>query len=132
MSIIFYHNSEQEELAKETKAEQERILGQQIQTEVRPASGFCMAEAYHQKYYLRYAPAFWREFRDLYPMEDDLVNSTAVARVNGYLGGYGRLRDLQAEIDRLGLSQDIAKELLEMVSLRTGSTEQCPLPESAG
>ncbi|MFH1636164.1 MAG: peptide-methionine (S)-S-oxide reductase, partial [Chloroflexota bacterium] len=35
----------------------------------------------------------------MYPDSDDFVNSTAAARVNGYLGGYGTLADLQAEID---------------------------------
>ena len=94
-SIVFYHNREQEQLALETKALQESSLGREIHTEIRPASGFYMAEAYHQKYYLRSASAFWREFRDIFPLEETLVNSTATARVNGYLGGNGTLEDLQ-------------------------------------
>ena len=50
-----------------------------------------------------------------HPDPADLVNSTAAARVNGYLGGYGTLADLQAEIDDLGLSPEAREELLGIV-----------------
>ncbi|MFZ0131742.1 MAG: hypothetical protein WAK95_04320 [Desulfobacterales bacterium] len=40
-----------------------------------------------------------------------MVDSTAAARVNGYLGGCGTAADLQADIDRLGLSDDAARYL---------------------
>ena len=54
----------------------------------------------------------------IYPDPADIVNSTAAARVNGYLGGYGTLADLQAEIDRLGLSPEAQSALLEIVGRR--------------
>ena len=132
MSIIFYHNQEQERLAIETKALQESGLGQKVSTEIWPAPDFYLAEAYHQKYYLRNASAFWREFRDLYPQDEGFVNSTAAARVNGYLGGNGALEDLQAEIDTLGLSSERADELLATVAPRADPTEQCPVPAPQG
>jgi hypothetical protein len=43
------------------------------------------------------------------------MNSTAAARVNGYLGGYGTSSSLKADIDRLGLSNAARDELLERV-----------------
>jgi hypothetical protein len=43
------------------------------------------------------------------------MNSTAAARVNGYLGGYGTPAALQADIDRLGLSEAAREELLQRV-----------------
>ncbi|HYQ47957.1 MAG TPA: hypothetical protein VEP69_02720 [Thermodesulfovibrionales bacterium] len=47
----------------------------------------------------------------------DFVNSTAVSRVNGYLGGYGSSSQLKKEIDSLGLSPEGRKRLIESVSL---------------
>ena len=66
-------------------------------------------------YRLRGSPTFMDEFAAIYPDPADLVNSTAAVRVNGYLGGYGTLADLQAEIDDLGLSPEAREELLEIV-----------------
>jgi hypothetical protein len=43
------------------------------------------------------------------------VNSTAAARVNGYLGGHGSLSQLQAELSGLGLSAAGAENLLHIV-----------------
>ena len=45
------------------------------------------------------------EFRALYPAGADFVASTAAARVNGYLGGYGSLEQLRSEREELGLSR---------------------------
>ena len=55
------------------------------------------------------------EFAAIYPDPADLANSTAAARVNGYLGGYGTLANLQAGIDDLGLSPEAREELLGIV-----------------
>ncbi len=59
-----------------------------------------------------------KEFSEIYPAAEDLVDSTAAARVNGYLGGYGSLADLRADLSRLGLSPAGGKRLLEIVSPR--------------
>ena len=56
-----------------------------------------------------------RQFQQHYPQAVDLMNSTAAARVNGYLGGYGTSASLKADIDRLGLSEAAREELLERV-----------------
>ena len=53
MSAIFYHNSEQERLAKETKEEHQKKLTKKIVTRILPAETFYDAEDYHQKYLLR-------------------------------------------------------------------------------
>jgi peptide-methionine (S)-S-oxide reductase len=58
------------------------------------------------------------EFTALYPDLTDFVNSTAAARVNGYLGGYGTLADLQTEIDDWALSPETREMLLEIVMNR--------------
>jgi peptide-methionine (S)-S-oxide reductase len=114
-SIVFYHNEEQRRLAEETREREAARIGSQVLTEIIPASEFYLAEAYHQKYRLRRAPDLEREFSAIYPSDDDFVASTAVARVNGYLGGYGTCERLQEEIGELGLSSAASERLLRSV-----------------
>jgi peptide-methionine (S)-S-oxide reductase len=44
-----------------------------------------------------------------------LADSTAAARVNGYLGGFGTSADLKADLNRLGLSAEGSRYLLRIV-----------------
>ena len=104
MSAIFYHNETQRELALETRALEEKKRNKKIQTEILPLSNFYLAEDYHQKYQLRGQRDLMREFKAMYPREVDFVNSTAAARVNGYLGGYGSSEEIKATVEKLGLS----------------------------
>jgi peptide-methionine (S)-S-oxide reductase len=115
-SIIFYHNMEQKRLAEASRDREAARRGASIYTEVVPFTEFYLAEAYHQKYRLQQAPDLLAEFRVIYPDDLDFVNSTAVARVNGYLGGYGTLEGLQAAIEDLDLSPAAEEELLDLVS----------------
>lgn len=89
-----------------------------ITTEIAPATDFYRAEAYHQKYRLRQDRELMKEFNEMYPLDDDLVNSTAAARVNGYLDGYGTTESLRTELDSLGLSAETNKKLMQMVQNR--------------
>lgn len=50
-SGIYYHDERQRELAEQSKAVVADLFGQQIATEIDPASEFYPAEAYHQDYY---------------------------------------------------------------------------------
>ena len=86
--------------------------------EIVPFSEFYLAEDYHQKYRLQQVPELVREFRAIYADSVDFVNSTAAARVNGYVGGHGTLASLEAEIDDLGLSPAAQGKLLDLVSSR--------------
>lgn len=115
-SIIFYHNEEQRRLAEESLGRVETRLGKPIYTVIVPFSEFYLAEAYHQKYRLQQRADLLQEFRAIYPEDEDFANSTAVARVNGYLGGNGTLDALQAEIESLGLSPAAQEKLLGIFS----------------
>ena len=127
MSIIFYHDDEQERLAIETKALEEAKRQEKIWSEIVPATGFYLAEDYHQKYYLRRIPQLEGEFEAIYPEINDFVNSTAVARVNGYAVGLGTQATLQEELDSLGLSSAGKAKLLELAE--GGLRPACPVPQ---
>jgi len=55
-----------------------------------------------------------KEFAKMYPGDKDFIDSTAAARVNGYLAGYGTYEGLLAEIGSLGLTPEGNKKLLGM------------------
>ena len=126
MSIIFYHNEEQKKLAEASKGREAARRDREIYTKIVPVPEFYLAEAYHQKYRLRNRTEFLKEYLTIYPDSDDFVNSTAVARANGYLGGNGTLDALEKEQDTLGLSPEARQKLWDFVSSydRPRSTEQ--------
>lgn len=117
-SKIFYHDEEQRRLAQGSKEQYEAHCDCEVHTEIVAADAFYLAEDYHQKYRLQGWGSLMSEFAARYPDPADFVDSTAAARVNGYLAGYGTLADLEAEIDDLGLSARAQKELLDLVRSR--------------
>jgi peptide-methionine (S)-S-oxide reductase len=50
----------------------------------------------------------------MYPQFDKLIGSTAAARVNGYITGYGTGEDLRMVMPALGLSECAALRILEL------------------
>jgi peptide-methionine (S)-S-oxide reductase len=126
MSIIYYHNEEQRQIAIASKEREESRLGRRIITEIIPFSEFYLAEDYHQKYYLRQEPGLFRELSAIYPDIGDFIDSTAVARLNGYVGGYGALETLEKELNNLGLSE-AGKMRLQQIANR-GLVAGCPVP----
>jgi hypothetical protein len=117
-AVVFYHDDDQKRLAIAGRDRLAAKLGKTIHTEVLPYSGFYAAEDYHQKYYLRGHRQLLRQFQQHYPQAADLMNSTAAARVNGYLGGHGTSAALKADIERLGLSEAAREELWQRVGNR--------------
>lgn len=103
MSAIFFHDEGQKRLALETKDREEKRRGR-IATEILPLGTFTVAEDYHQKYYLRGEREIAKELLAVYPDPAAFRESTAAARLNGYIGGDGSAAALQGEIGRLGLS----------------------------
>jgi peptide-methionine (S)-S-oxide reductase len=124
MSAIFIHNDEQKRLALETRDRAAARAKGTITTEIVPFASFYLAEEYHQKYYLQQTPELLREFSAIYPAARDFINSTAAARVNGYLSSYGSLADLTGEISTFGLSPAGNKKLLEIWQSQRGGPQR--------
>ena len=114
MSAIFYHDAWQHKLALESKAREEQRRNKKIQTKILPFDRFFLAEDYHQKYQLRQRRQLITEFKAIYSRNIDFVNSTAAARVNGYVGGHGEPEEITVNIESLGLSTAGQKRLLEI------------------
>jgi len=105
--VLFFHNEEQERLARASADRMAEALGSDVRTELRPAETFYLAEDYHQKYYLRNSQALWPEIARYYEGDDaSLVASTVAARLNGHLGGHGQLEEFEAIADEMGLSDE--------------------------
>ena len=113
MNMVFVHNEEQERLARNTLLELEHKGI--VYTEIIPFSKFYMAEDYHQKYYLQNNPGLMPEVRSFYANFQDFVDSTAAARINGYVAGYGDRDSLAREIELLGLSSKSQEKLKSLV-----------------
>ena len=124
-SVIFYHDDEQKHLAEESRDALEKSTGRTVYTEIVPAGPFYIAEDYHQKYYLQNLSDVVRDLVKIYPNMDDFTNSTAVARLNGYAGGYGTAEELEEELELLGLSEK-GKETIRKIAGR-GLTPACPV-----
>jgi len=113
MSAIFYHNEAQRQLAEETKKEQQSKLLRPVVTKILAAQTFYDAEHYHQKYILRQCTPI---LDTLGLTDEQLVNSHAAARLNGYIGGYGPVQNLEEEAPKLGLDErqiDMVKRAVE-------------------
>merc|ERR1712156_39036 len=100
---FFYHDEEQKELALKTFDEAKKQRNRPIATEIAPATEFTDAENYHQKYLLQHHP-WLLESLEIHP-GDHLIQSHVAARLNGYIGGYGNVKDFNIEAPQLGLNE---------------------------
>lgn len=104
-------------MAEESKSRVEAMIGP-VHTAIQPLSRFYRAEDYHQKYRLRSRRGVMAGFRAMFPDDRDFVDSTAAARVNGWLDGCGSAEDMERDLPRLGLSDAALEELRSLVSRR--------------
>lgn len=114
-NAVFYHNADQRRQALESKAALEQKIDETVHTEIVPIRSFTWAEEYHQKYLLKSRPELARKMMRIYPDKRDFNNSTAVARLNGYVGGNGSRKQLRRDIGRLGLDERGQERLMRLV-----------------
>jgi hypothetical protein len=95
----------------------EAARGQKLATRIEPLDRFYVAEDYHQKYYLRNDRVLMADFRAMFGGDEDAFReSTAAARVNGYVAGDGSRLRLADEVASFGLTQPAERHLAERAS----------------
>ena len=131
-NAVFYINDEQRQQAEASLREIKGAFYGEIATLIQPSGEFYPAEDYHQKYLVRKAQGILQEFQAIYPDPESLAASTAVARVNGYLGCNGQPEELVKVLTKLGLSRQMQELLVEHMTTScdrfTGLS--CPAPNS--
>ena len=113
MSAIFFADESQLLQAEETYRRVSESVGAEVFVEILPASSFYRAEDYHQKYYLQRHDELMAELRAPYPEFRDFVDSTAAARLNGYLGGARTQGLTEGDLEPLGLSPSARRIVLK-------------------
>ena len=110
MSAVFVANDGQRRVAEETRDALGK--GRAIRTPILEATKFTNAEDYHQKYRLQNVQLM-RELAPRFDEFSEFVNSTAAARLNGFLAGYGSKEALEKGWSQLGISEATAQALLK-------------------
>ncbi|MFW6049454.1 MAG: peptide-methionine (S)-S-oxide reductase, partial [Candidatus Bipolaricaulota bacterium] len=113
----YYHDTEQKKIAEESKRRIEGELDKKVHTQVKEMGRFYPAEDYHQKHRLRGSGVFFDELNSIYSNPDNFRDSTAAARLNGFLAGNGSSDYVKEIIDELGLSDQAREELLQRLKL---------------
>lgn len=113
-NAIFYHNEDQRQQALASKDAVEQITGKTVRTAIAPLKIFTLAEDYHQKYLLKHS-ALKHLLDKYYTRQEDLVDSTAAARLNGYAGHNGTKAQLSRELESLGVGEQGKKALKKLV-----------------
>ena len=119
-SLVLTHDDEQLAAARASAERFEQAIGRKVVTRIEPVRRFYLAEGYHQKYRLRNDRQLMAEFSAMYPDESQFVDSTAAARVNGYLDGEGSTVRLALEIDGFGLTGEGRARLVSRVGRSRG------------
>ncbi len=117
-NILFYHDERQKDIAEETKEEFENNSNKEVHTDIRPIGKFYPAETYHQKYRLRQSRPYINIMNDIYPDDEALRDSTAAARLNGILSGYGEPERVSGLLGKLGLTESAREKLRERYGLQ--------------
>jgi len=119
MSAIFYHDDAQKQLAEESLKAEQAKRKRPIVTRILPHETFYEAEDYHQKYLLRSQPAV---FNRLGLSDPEVIRSHVAARLNGFCGGYGSLKQLQHEMPLLGVNESITDAVRDVMAHGTHAT----------
>lgn len=109
-SLILTSNEAQLAAARESAAQMGQLYGKAVATRIEPLGTFWMAEAYHQKYYLRNDRVLMADLHSYYPDDAAFVDSTVAARANGLLAA-GTCDRVERELPKLGLSGEGASRL---------------------
>jgi len=105
MSAIFYNDEQQEKAAKLSMEQESKKRDVPLTTKIVPGERFYVAEDFHQKYFLLKYPKVLKDLE--LEFSSRMVRSFIATRLNGYLGGYGTPKDFEAEVNQLGLPNNV-------------------------
>jgi peptide-methionine (S)-S-oxide reductase len=114
-SLILVHDEAQRRSAEAGKSRYAEKTGRAVHTAIEDYTGFTRAEDYHQKYRLRRWKGVSAELAAIYPNRRAFTDSTAVARLNGYLALRGDRALFRRELPHLGLSPSTQIKVSERV-----------------
>lgn len=109
-AILLCENQEQLEVAEASAKQIANRAGRPIHTEILCAP-FYAAEAYHQKWQLRRRAHLFEDVLRHYEDEPAMLRSMAATKLNAYVAGNGTREQIARDLDRLGLTEQRAREL---------------------
>jgi len=127
-SLILADDDEQLAIARARAEVAAKKSGKPLTTRIERLKKFWPAEDYHQKYYLRANRTLMAQFIGMLGTDEvALRESSAAARVNGYVAGSGTRTRLAGEIATFGLDTAAREHLTSLVG-DTPSGGACALP----
>jgi peptide-methionine (S)-S-oxide reductase len=114
-SLLLYRNDEQKTKALEMKSKWEGIRQGSIHTEISPYTTFYLAEEKHQKYYLKRYPKAFETLIQLFSTHQEFVDSTLVARLNGFVREFGSLKVIRSELESWQLVETELKMIINLI-----------------
>ncbi|GFN31491.1 peptide-methionine (S)-S-oxide reductase MsrA [Paenibacillus xylaniclasticus] len=112
-SLALYRDQEQREAIEWVKRRLEEESGGPLDTEVSPCPEFYPAESRHQKYYLKRFPDAVAKLGELYGTEENWVDTTLAARLNGLAKGYTSMERITDEMRRWPIHNDDRERILK-------------------
>jgi Peptide methionine sulfoxide reductase len=112
--MLLYHDADQQQVIHRVKERMEADKGL-LETEISPSTPFFLAESRHQKYYLKRYPDALVKLTERYPTEEELMNATLAARLNGLAKGYTNLARIVDEIGRWPMSDSERTATIELI-----------------
>lgn len=119
-SLIFYRNDEEYEIAK-TKLDAIRQATpeeESVYTELKAFEVFYLAEPEHQNRSLKLETSLYKELKQIFETEEDMLLSILVSKLNGYIYGYGDMEGATELLDKSGLSEASKNRVIEVIENR--------------
>lgn len=113
MTAVFYADEAQRRLALATGKQAVAGRSEPLRVPILPLATFYRAEDYHQKYYLRRYTELMRAFQGY--SEHQFEDSTVAMWLNACVDGQWKLADVEAELERLGLSEAERQPVRQLV-----------------
>lgn len=114
-SLLLYRDENQEKAMKQVLTQRKELGKGEPATEIAPDSGFHLAEDRHQKYYLKRYPHALEKLGTLYTSQDELMNATLAARLNGLAKGYTNMEHVINEIKQWPIHSSLRDHVITLM-----------------